>query len=49
MAVKDNFSENKLRQKFSADRYLIHAHFEIEKKTTSSGNVFNLKTVLNRA
>ena len=33
MAVDANFSENKLSQQFSADsRYLIHAHFEIEKK-----------------
>ena len=32
MAVEANFSENKLSQQYSADRYLIHAHFEIEKK-----------------
>ena len=31
MAVEANFSENKLSQQYSAD--LIHAHFEIEKKT----------------
>ena len=32
MAVEANFSKNKVSQQYSADRYLIHAHFEINKK-----------------
>jgi len=31
MAVEANFSENKMSQQYSADRYPIHAHFEIGK------------------
>ena len=37
MGVEANFSENKLSQQYSADRYLIHAHFEFGKKTLLVG------------